>query len=147
MGIGFQVFHSARGIGIMRGWLPQRSEGDGSRTRMRSRAFVHNPRCAASSAIPKPGSLSLSGAQKNGLWLLWACSQRMVRPADAPGTRSVLRRPTCVPAGRGAAGAVQELWDGEARAARVLGRQSFLYHGDHASGATAIDLARRLLSE
>src|SRR5215510_1268699 len=126
MDIGFQVFHSALGMGIMRGCLPQRSEG-GSRTRMRCRAFVHAPRCEASLAIPKPGSLSLSGAQKNGLWLLWACAQRMVRSADASGARSVLRRPPCVPAGRGAAGAVQELWDGEARAARALGRQSFLY--------------------
>ena len=119
MDIGVEAFRQVLGIGIMDGWLLHRSECGGSRTRMRSRAFVRNPRCAACLAIRRHASLRLFGAQKNDLRLLWPSAVRMVRPADPGGARSFLRRPARVPGVRGPADAMQELRHCKARAARV----------------------------
>src|ERR1700694_3530627 len=50
-------------------WLPYRSERGDCGSRMRSRDFVRDPRCAVSLAIPRHVSLLSYGAQKN------ACGQ------------------------------------------------------------------------
>src|SRR5215831_6025501 len=127
MGISVQAFRSVVRIGIMGGWLSHRSECGGSRTRTRSRAFVRNPRCAASSATRRPASLLWFGAQKNSLRQLRSSAVRMVRPAYTEGARSVLWGPARVPRVRGPTDSVQELRHREARAARVSGRQPLLY--------------------
>ena len=95
--------------------------------RMPSRVFVRNPRYAGSSAIRRRASSPLNGAQKNSLRLLRSSAHGLVRPADASGARSVLRRYACLPRVRGSARAVPQLRQGEARAAGLPGRQPVLY--------------------
>ena len=118
MDTGFQGFRKVLEFGIMFGWPIQRSDSGGCGTRTRSVDFVRYPRCAVSSVIRRRASSLLCGAQKNGLRLLWSSSLGLVRPAHAPGSRSVLRRHAHLPGVRGAACAVPELWHSEARAAR-----------------------------
>ena len=111
----------------MFGWRIQRSDSGGSGMRIASPDFVRNPRCAVYSGIRRRVSSPLCGAQKNALRLLWSRTLGLVRPACAPGSRSVLRRCAHLPRIRGSARSVPKLRTREARAAGVSGRQPVLY--------------------
>jgi hypothetical protein len=105
--------------------LPDARAGCGMRIAFPGSARVRPSR--GFSAIPTPASSPSPGGQKNGLWDLRAGATRMVRPQAAPGPGSRLRRPAHLPRGRGAARGVSTLWQGEAGAARLPGRQSLLH--------------------
>ena len=91
MDSGFQAFLMLRNFGMMFGWQTQRSDSGGCGTRMRSKVFVRYTRCAVSSAIRKPASSLLYGAQKNGLRGLWSHARGVVRPQHAPDSGFVQR--------------------------------------------------------
>ena len=127
MDAGFQAYREGFGFGIMFGWPIQPSDSGDFGTRMRSRGFVPNPRCAAFLVSPRRVSSPLCGAQENDLWRMRSNAIGLVRPHRAPGARSVLWRHARLPGARGAARAVQELWAREARTARLPGGQPVLY--------------------
>ena len=127
MDIGFSRFPKVVGSGIISVWSNQRSDGGTYGTRMRSPAFVRNRRCAVCSAIRRCASSPSIDAQKNGLRLLRAGSFWLVRPAHTAGSRSAVRRHAHLPGDRGPAGAMPQLRQGEARAARFPGGQPALY--------------------
>jgi hypothetical protein len=76
---------------------PNQGSGSGiCRTDIRLRAFERKRPCASCSVIQVCGSCALIGAQKNGLRLLRAGPDGLVRPAGATGSRPVeCRIPNC----------------------------------------------------
>lgn len=108
-------------------WPIQRSDCGACGTRIRFRDFVCNTRCAAFSAIRKRASLPSHDAQKNDLRLLRSSAFRVVRPAHATRSRSLLRGCAYLPGVRTAACVVPALWHGEAGEASLVGEQPVLY--------------------
>src|SRR5665647_176757 len=127
MDIGFSRFPKVAGSGIIFRWPTHRSDSGACGTRTCSPAFAPNPRCAVSSVIRRRASSRSHGAQKNGLRVLRANSFGLVRPAYTAGSRSAVRRHAHLPGDRGPAGAMPQLRQGEARAARFPGGQPALY--------------------
>src|ERR1019366_7905967 len=125
--IGFYGFPKVIELGMMSRWPIHRSDGGAYGTRTRSPVFAPNPRCAVSSVIRRRASSLLPGAQKNVLRVLRAGSFGFVRPAYTAGSRSAVRRHAHLPGDRGPAGAMPQLGQGEARAARFPGGQPALY--------------------
>src|ERR1019366_3095533 len=66
-------------------WPNHGSDSGVCRMGIRSRAFERKRPCAAYLVIRMCGSCASIGAQKNGLWLLRAGRERLVRPAGAAG--------------------------------------------------------------
>ena len=89
--------------------------------------FARERQYAGCSVIRMCGSSVSTGAQKNGLRLLRAGADGLVRPADAAGSRPVERRVSHRPGTRGAARGVPQLRHREARAAGFPGGQSALH--------------------
>jgi len=127
MDIGLRGFLVVFEFGIMYGWPIQQSDSGACGTRTRSRDFVRNTRCAACSAIRKRASSPSYDAQKNDLRLLRSSSFRVVRPAHATRSRSLVWGHAYLPGDRGAARAMPKMRQSETRAAGVSGRQSLLY--------------------
>src|SRR5450759_187885 len=127
MDIGLPGFRKVVELGIMSRWPIYRSDSGACGTRTRSPVFAPNPRCAVSLVIRRRASSCLPGAQKNGLRVLRAGSFGLVRPAYTAGSRSAVRRHAHLPGDRGPAGAMPQLRQGEARAARFPGGQPALY--------------------
>jgi len=98
-----------------------------SRTRIGSLASAPCRRWSASSVSPGCAWSRWSAAQKNGLWRVRPGAQRVLRSPAAPGARPPVRRPADRRGVRAAPGRVPHLWRGEARAARLPGRQSPLH--------------------
>src|SRR3989304_9318579 len=67
------------------------------------------------------------GGEKNNLWDLRGGSSQLLRPAPAPGPRSSQCRGADLPAVRRPPGGLSMLWQGENRAARVVGREPALH--------------------
>src|SRR5450759_475940 len=150
MDIGFSRFPKVVGSGIIFRWPTHRSDSGACGTRTRSPAFAPNPRCAVSSVIRRRASSRSPGAQKNGLRVLRANSFGLVRPAYTAGSRSAVRRHAHLPGDRGPAGAMPQLRQGEARAARFPGGQPLYtkrfahYVGQRCRQATIKDIAEEL---
>ena len=98
-----------------------------SLTRIGSLVCAPCRRSSASSVIPAGGLFGSSGAQKNSLWGVRSGAPWRLRSNTAPGTRPAVRRPADLRGGRAAPGRVSPLWRGEARTARLAGRQSPLH--------------------
>ena len=98
-----------------------------SPTRIASLASAPCRRWSASSGSPACALSRSSAAQKNGLWRVRPGPQRLLRSPGAPGARPPVRRPADRRGVRAAPGRVPHLWRGEARAARLPGRQSPLH--------------------
>ena len=89
--------------------------------------FVLWKRYAGSLAIPKHGSSSSFGAQKNSLQCLWPNPLCLVRQAASTSSRPLLWRHAHLSGDRNQTGAVPALRQSETRAARLSGRQPALY--------------------
>ena len=85
--------------------------------------FVPRLVFAVSSVTPRHVSLRLYDAQKNAVRFLWASPPGLLRPHEAAGSRPVVRRHAHPSRFRGAPGRVSALWQREARAVGVAGRQ------------------------
>src|SRR5215468_3706257 len=108
-------------------WQEPRNEGGGSGTRIASAVFGRNRRCMAFSVIRKRVLSSSSGAQKNGLRMLWSGPDGLVRSQAAPGARSVVWRHAGLSRIGGAAARLPHLRQGETGATRFIGGQSALH--------------------
>src|SRR5207344_957805 len=92
-----------------------------------SSVFVRRLVFAVSSVTRKRESLHLPGAQKNAVRFLWASPLGLLRPHQAAGSRSVVRRYAHLSRFRGAPCGVPKLRQSEARAARLAGQQPVLH--------------------
>ena len=108
-------------------WPNQGSDIGVCRMGIRSRAFERKRPCAACLVIRMCGSCGSIGAQKNGLRLLRVGRERLVRPADATGSRPFERRISDFSRSRSAARGVPPLWHSEARTAGFSRGQSALH--------------------
>src|SRR3954465_11908867 len=99
---------------MMLRWPIQRSENEGSGTRMPSQVSIH-------------ALLRSRGAQKNDVRLLWSRAIGVVRPQEGRRTRLVVWGCGCVCRVRGATHRVPGLRESEARAAGVSFGQPVLY--------------------
>jgi hypothetical protein len=82
-----------------------------------SRVFEREPPCVVCSVIQICGSFASNGAQKNGLRLLRAGPDRLVRSAGAASSRLAVRGISDCSGTRSAARRVPLLWHSEARTA------------------------------
>src|SRR6202790_3024595 len=108
-------------------WPNQGSDSGVCRMGIRSQAFEQKRPFAACSVIRVCGSCASIGAQKNGLRLLRAGPERLVRPARAAGSGPVERRISDCSGTRSAARRVPPLRHSEARTAGFSGGQSPLH--------------------
>ena len=79
-------------FGMLKAWPDRGSDSGACRMGIRSLDCERERACAAYSAIRAFGSFGLIGAQKNGVRLLRARAEGLVRPARTAGTRPVERR-------------------------------------------------------
>src|ERR1700675_3110063 len=112
---------------MMLRWPIQRSENDGSGTRMPSQVSIRCRPCAGSLAIRRHALLRSRGAQKNDVRLLWSRAIGVVRPQEGTRTRLVVWGCACVCRVRGATHRVPGLRESEARGAGVSFGQPVLY--------------------
>jgi hypothetical protein len=126
---GYWVSEAWRGSGIRHdeAWRNWASGSIVCRTDIRSRVSARKPPYAGCSVIRTCGSSGSTGAQKNRLRWLRSEVDRVVRPADAAGSRPVERRVPHCAGTRGAARGVPHLRRREARAAGFPGGQSALH--------------------
>ena len=104
-----------------------RDDGTGCGMRIALRVSDRAQRSWGSSGIRTHGCLPSPGGQKNGLRDLRSGAARVVRPQVAPCPRPRLRRSAHLPRVRGPAGSLPAVRRGEARGARLPGRQSVLH--------------------
>ena len=126
--------------------LPHASES-GYSTHIASLDFAPRNSSKAFLVTRRRASSPSSGAQKNGVRRLRSGASGLVRPQAAPRARSALRRHADLPRFRSASRALPELRRGEARAARLAGRQPALHQAlRHLRGAALpgiLDQGRR----
>ena len=104
-----------------------RDDGAGCGIHIVLRVSDRAQRSWGSSGIRTHGCSPSLGGQKNGLRDLWSGAARVVRPQVAPRPRPRLRRSAHLPRVRGPAGSLPAVRRGEARGARLPGRQSVLH--------------------
>ncbi len=102
------------------------ANSDGCRTRTALPGFARWQEYGGCLVIRRHGSWRAYVGKKNGVWRVWAMAAQFLRPATAPGARSVVRRHAHLPGRGGTPGGVPEqLRQREARAAGLAGGQSF----------------------
>ena len=124
---GFRWIRGMRISGILPRWQTNAHASADCGMHMPLKGSAQRLLSVVSSVIPKHVSSRWFGAQKNTLWCLWHAARQLVRPQDAAGPRSVVWRYAGICGTRHPARRVSALWQGEARAAGVSGRQSVLY--------------------
>ena len=127
MDIGHPAFSMLLEFDIILGCRTQRNESGDLETHIGLRDFVHNLSCVASSVIPKHVSSRWSGAQKNGLRLVWPSTVWLVRPARAACSRSFQWRYADLSGDRNTSRTLPPLRTREAGTAGMAGGQSVLH--------------------
>src|ERR1700688_3419872 len=97
-------------------WFKLANGSGACRMDIPSRVFARGRRSTGFSVIGMFGSSRSTGAQKNGLRLLRSRADGLVRPADAAGSRSSMRRISHCSGARGTARGVPQMRHCEARA-------------------------------
>src|SRR5512145_2180275 len=122
---GFSEFEVEQKFGMISRW-PLLPNAKVCWTRIVSRVVVPRLVFVVSSVTPRRVSLHLPGAQKNGLRFVRHPSLEFLRPHQAAGSRSVVRRHAHLSRFRSAPCRVPQLRQSEARAVGVFGRQPVL---------------------
>ena len=102
-------------------------EGKRLKIRIGSPVFVPDRECEESLGIPWLASWSWSGEEKKHLRSMRQGTQDLLRPQEAAGSRSSLRRGAHLSGGRDTSPLLQAVWQGETGETRLAGRQSFLH--------------------